>query len=336
MAENATLSVRTAVQRGLADVEPGQVVLVACSGGPDSLALAAAAAFTAKREGWRAGAVIIDHQLQEDSARVAEWAASVCRRLGLDPVMVVAVEVGTEGGTESAARDARYEALRRCADESGAVAILLGHTQDDQAETVLLRLARGSGARSLAAMAPQAGLLRRPLLDLPRAVVHASARDVLDELGEQAWRDPHNDDPRFARVRVRASMTELAQALGPAVVAGLARSARLLRDDADALEGLADAVFDEHVVVEPDGCSVSVDALTPLPRAIRTRVLRRMCIQCGAPAGNLSLDHITALEQLVSAWSGQGESSLPGGVTARRSSGRVTVRASDLSDPTQE
>ena len=214
MAERATLAVRDAVRRALADVEPGELVLVACSGGADSLALAAATAFVAPRVGWRSGGVVIDHRLQPGSGEVAGWAAGVCRTLGLAPVAVRSVSVGSHGGPEAAARDARYEGLLREAQDLGAVAVLLGHTLEDQAETVLLRLARGSGARSLAAMAPRSGLWRRPMLELSRAVVHASAREALVSVGETPWIDPHNADARFARVRVRESMDTLARALG--------------------------------------------------------------------------------------------------------------------------
>jgi tRNA(Ile)-lysidine synthase len=125
------------------------LVLVALSGGPDSLALAAATAFEAAG---RAGAVIVDHGLQAGSAAIAEAAAEQARSLQLDPVIVVAVTVGADGGPEAAARAARYRALSEAAASLGASAVLLGHTLDDQAETVLLGLARGSGATSLQGM----------------------------------------------------------------------------------------------------------------------------------------------------------------------------------------
>ena len=338
MAGRATLAVRDAVRRALADIEPGELVLAACSGGADSLALAAATAFVAPRVGWRAGGVVIDHGLQPDSGEVAGWAAGVCRKLGLAPVAVRSVSVGSQGGPEAAARDARYEGLLSEAQGSGAVAVLLGHTLEDQAETVLLRLARGSGARSLAAMAPRSGLWRRPLLEVSRAVVHASAREALVSVGETPWIDPHNADARFARVRVRESMDTLARALGPGIVGGLARSALLLRDDADALDSWAQREGDRWA---SDG-RIEVAVLAALPRAVRTRVLRRMCIEAGSPAGDLSHDHVVTVDRLVSEWSGQGPTSLPGGITVSRAGGWVSVgqaaprlRAPDV-PPTQE
>ena len=321
----ATVLIRNAVTRALSNCEPGDRVLVACSGGPDSLALAAATGWAAQRLGLFAGAVIVDHQLQEGSAQIAAWAAKVCERLGLNPASVVAVRVDGSGGLEAAARDARYAALTECAKGLDSKVVLLGHTQEDQAETVLLRLARGSGARSLAAMAEVNGLWHRPLLEIPRALVHESATEVLDELGEQAWQDPHNLDPRFARVRARGLLGTLSAELGPGVVVGLARSASMLRDDADALDELADALFAEAVTIESSSIWVAIDDLDGIPRAIRTRLVRAMCLAAGVVPGELSRDQVLAVDHLVSNWTGQGAVFLPGGIEAGRVYDRLTV-----------
>ncbi|WHP19113.1 tRNA lysidine(34) synthetase TilS [Cellulomonas sp. ES6] len=238
----AVAATRSAVAASVADLPDGARVLVACSGGPDSLALAAATAFVATAGGrgrLRAGAVVVDHGLQPGSADVASRAAAACRRLGLDPVEVVAVDVTGPGGPEAAARAARTGALESAAGRLGAAAVLLGHTRDDQAEGVLLGLARGSGARSLAGMAPVRGLLRRPLLAVTRAQTVAACA----ALGLDPWHDPTNagaapGDPRRSRVRAHV-MPVLERELGPGVAAALARSAELLREDADALDALA-------------------------------------------------------------------------------------------------
>lgn len=322
MSVEATVRIRSAVARACFDIEPGELVLVACSGGADSMALAAAAAFTAARAGWRCGAVIVDHGLQAESAVVASRTAELCRQLGLDPVRVVRVEVGGAGGPEAAARDARYAALREVSDELRARAVLLGHTRDDQAETVLIRLARGSGARSLSAMAPVSGDWRRPLLDITRAQTEESAHEVLTPLEAAPWIDPHNADPRFTRVRVRAALGELEQALGPGVAESLARSAELLRDDADALDAWADEA--SVAVIGADGAA-ECQGLAGLPRAVRTRIIRRMCLAAGSPGEDLTRDHVLTVERLVSDWSGQGPISLPGRVTARRAYDRLTI-----------
>lgn len=321
----ATVLIRNAVTRALNDCEPGDRVLVACSGGPDSLALAAATGWAAQRLGLFAGAVIVDHQLQEGSAQIAAWAAKVCERLSLSPASVVAVRVDGSGGLEAAARDARYAALTECAKALDSKVVLLGHTQEDQAETVLLRLTRGSGARSLAAMAKVNGLWHRPLLEIPRALVHESATEVLAELGEQAWQDPHNLDPHFARVRARGLLNTLSAELGPGVVVGLTRSASMLRDDADALDELADALFAEAVTIESGSVSVAVDDLDGIPRAIRTRLVRALCLAAGVVPGELSRDHVLAVDHLLSNWTGQGTVFLPGGVEVGRAYDRLTV-----------
>src|SRR5580692_10028441 len=149
----AVAQARACVRRCLGDLEPGDLILAACSGGADSLALAAALAHEAPRLGLRAGGVTVDHGLQAGSARQAAAVAALLAGLGLDPVRSVRVAVAAaagHGGPEAAARAARYDALDEAARSTGAVAVLLGHTRDDQAETVLLGLARGSGARSLA------------------------------------------------------------------------------------------------------------------------------------------------------------------------------------------
>src|SRR5215472_15332886 len=238
----AVAAVRLAGRRSLADISGGSLVLAACSGGADSLALAAALAFEAPRLGLRAGAVTVDHGLQEGSGRQAERAARALRGMGLDPVLQVRAEVTARGagdefrGPEATARQARYAALAAAAVASGATTIMLGHTMDDQAETILLGLARGSGARSLAGMAPASGRYLRPLLGLRRAQTRAACA----ALGLEPWDDPQNADHAYARTRVRERILPLMEELiGPGVTEALARTADQLRADADVLDDLA-------------------------------------------------------------------------------------------------
>lgn len=313
--------------RALEDLREKDRVLVGCSGGPDSLALVAATAWVAKRSGLAASAAVIDHGLQQDSAVVAAGAARACEELGV-PADVCRVRVDGPGGPEAAAREARYAALTDAADAVGAAAVLLGHTREDQAETVLLRLTRGSGARSLAAMSARSGLWRRPFLDLPRAVVHEAADDVLAPLGLRPWTDPHNQDPSFTRVRVRALLSSLAAELGDAVVLGLSRSAALLREDAEALEAEAAAAYERIVVVEADGWSASCDDLAHLPAAVRTRVIRSMARAAGVPGEAMDFDQVQRVRDFIDRWHGQGAASLPAGVRAERVCGRLWLRSS--------
>ncbi|QVQ50951.1 tRNA lysidine(34) synthetase TilS [Spiractinospora alimapuensis] len=312
-------AVRAAVRACVADLPAGALVLVACSGGPDSLALAAGLAFVAPRRGLRAGGVTVDHGLQPGSAARAERVSGQLRALGLDPVDLRTVTVGPEGGPEGAARAARYAALDRCAERRGAAAVLLGHTRDDQAETVLLGLARGSGARSLAGMAARTGRYRRPLLGLGRRTVHTAAR----EMDLAVWSDPHNEDPAYTRTRVRHRVLPvLREALGPGIPEALARSAELLRDDADALDAWAESVR-ERAAAGGDG--LDVGALAELPRAVRTRLLRGLAVDAGASPGALTAEHVRALDGLVTRWRGQGAVALPGGLRGHRVRGRVHV-----------
>ncbi|WP_299278008.1 tRNA lysidine(34) synthetase TilS, partial [uncultured Georgenia sp.] len=242
----AVAAARVAVRAALADLAPGSLVLVACSGGADSLALAAATAFVAPRARLRAGAVVVDHRLQEGSADVAREAAATCRRLGLDPVEVRPVEVRGPGGPEAAAREARYAALAASAREHGAAAVLLGHTLDDQAETVLLGIGRGSGARSLAGMPAAAGLWRRPFLGLRRrdteAVCAALGLRYVDDptnAPDGPWRRADGGPLRRAAIRHRV-LPALEEALGPGVPEALARTAQRLQQDEDYLSAAAE------------------------------------------------------------------------------------------------
>jgi tRNA(Ile)-lysidine synthase len=308
--------VRAAVRRSLADVPAGEVVLVACSGGADSLALAAATAFGSRAAGWRVGLVTVDHGLQTGSAARAADIADWARGSGYDPVQLATVSVaGLAGGPEAAARSARYEALDKAAADHGAVAVLLGHTEDDQAETVLLGLARGSGARSLAGMPARRGIYRRPLLGLSRELVRAAAIDA----GREPWEDPHNTDPAYSRARLRTVLASLQDALGPGLTPNLARTARLLRADADALDAIAAAELER----QPEGEPVDVEALEALPEAVRTRVIRGWLVGAGVPAGALSSVHIGAVEALVTRWRGQGPVALPRDRTVTRRHGRL-------------
>jgi len=355
----ALAAARTAVRAELAGLQPDDVVLVACSGGADSLALAAVTALEARRVGRsvrspgfavRAGAVVVDHGLQARSAEVADRAAAVCRERGLDPVLVRRVDVGTgpaAGGLEAAARAARYAALDAAAAETGAAAVLLGHTLDDQAESVLLGLARGSGARSLAGMARRRGVYRRPFLGLRRAHTEAVCR----VLGLGYWDDPTNlapsldaVDPALGRAplrsRVRSGVVPVLESvLGPGVVEALGRTADQLRDDADVLDALAAELLGSAVVPDstrdsvafdgepaPGGLVLDVGPLVTAPPALRRRALRTAATGVGCPPSSTSARHVDALDALVVSWSGQGPVHLPGGARAWRACGRLFLR----------
>jgi tRNA(Ile)-lysidine synthase len=308
----AIADVRRAVRENLGNEPAGSLVLVALSGGPDSLALAAATAFEAPRQGLRAGAVIVDHGLQAGSDATAESAAGQARELGLDPVLIERVTVpsgpaAATGGPEAAAREARYTAIDRALEATGARAILLGHTLDDQAETVLLGLARGAGATSLSGMRPVAGTRRRPLLALRRATTEAFCKDSdLDP-----WHDPHNRDDRFTRVRVRSSILPLLEAeLGPGIAEALARTAEQLREDDETLHDIATETIEDLVEPAEAGIAVSARALEANPPALRHRIIRYVVESEFGMA--LSRGQTLAVAALVTDWHGQKGVDLPG------------------------
>ena len=322
----AVADVRRAVRGALAGLPGGAAVVVALSGGADSLALAAAVAFEAPKAGLTAVSVSVDHGLQDGSADAAARAAAQAQTLGLE-ARIVPVEIGADGGggPEAAARAARYDALAAAARDIGASAILLGHTLDDQAETVLLGLARGSGGASLQGMAAASDLdgiaLLRPLLDLRRATTRAACAAA----GLQPWEDPHNADRRFARVRVRETVLPVLESeLGPGIAEALARTAAQLREDADAFDEMIDETIEDLVEHAEAGISVSVAALAANPAALRHRIIRHVV----AAEFGASLTRVQTLEvaRLVTDWSGQGPIDLPG-CRARRSGGRLEFTA---------
>jgi len=321
----AVAETRVAVRAALASLT-GPVV-IGLSGGADSLALAAAVAFEAPKAGVAASAVIVDHGLQPGSDRVAMRAVEAAASLAL-PAHVVRVEVARSagaGGPEAAARDARRAALLAAAHDAGAEALLLAHTLDDQAETVLIGLARGSGAASLGGMAPdrvEEGIrIVRPLLGVRRATTRAACHaQALPH-----WDDPHNLDRHFLRVRVRQDvMPVLETELGPGVAEALARTSDQLREDAAAFADMIDEVIEDIVEHAEAGIAVSVPALAANPPALRHRIIRHVVVsEFGA-----SLTRAQTLEvaRLVTDWRGQGPIDLPG-CRAQRLGARLVFTA---------
>ena len=312
----AVPAVRNAVRVWLEKCEAGDKVLVAVSGGADSLALAYALSVEAEKLAIRVIGVTVDHQLQSTSSEQAQKVVKQLSEFGVK-CHVKKVTVDIKEGLEASARKVRYEAINEVVKQENAVAVFLGHTKDDQAETVLLGLARGSGTRSLSGMAHHNGKYVRPLLEITRI----QNEDFCKEVGLDYWNDPHNQDSQFARVRVRnEALPILEKTIGPGISGALARSAHLLRDDADALDHWAKRE-EIHLDLEDLDCL----HLETLPRAIRTRILRTAIYAAGAPSGSVSADHISAVEALITAWSGQSALNLPGGVKVERISGRLSL-----------
>ena len=329
-------AVRLAVRRGLRTQGDGKglqaaaethAVVVACSGGADSLALLAATVFELRRAPVRVIGAVVDHGLQDDrathTARVVEQMAS----LGVDETVSARVQVEASGrGLEAGARRARYAVLGQIAESFDARRVLLGHTLDDQAETVILGLARGSGGRSIAGMRPHflegATQYLRPLLGVRRSETEAACRAESIAF----WVDPHNSDPRFTRSRVRHSVLPLLEAeLGPGVAETLARTALQLRPDMEALDEIAERHLEW---ARQGGDEVRLDALRSEPDAIVSRVLRQAALDAGAIGSELFAVHVNALHDLV-AGRLRGEVHLPGHLTAYLDQGRIRFRATD-------
>jgi len=325
----AVALVRRHVRAALADLDPGAAVVVACSGGADSLALLAGTVFEGHKAGLPVIGATVDHGLQDDSEARARRVVEQMAALGADGTYGVRVHVQDPGGhgPEAAARHARYAVLGQVAERAGAPVVLLGHTRDDQAETVLLGLARGSGGRSIAGMRrayqDDTGPVsyRRPLLDVSRTATEAACLTQ----GIEYWTDPHNSDPAYTRSRVRQRVLPvLEEELGPGVAAALARTADSLREDMELLDDTAEAAY--RSLVEP-ASGVEAEGLAAQPTPIRRRVLRLLALAAGAPASELTREHVLAVDALVTDWRGQRWIDLPGHLRAVRRDGHIRVEA---------
>jgi len=292
-----------------------QPILFGCSGGADSMAMAIALFIESKDQ--KVIPIVVDHGLQPNSAEVTMQTITTLQKIGYQEIKSAVAQITITDGLEASARRARYQIFNQFIDSYNARYFMLAHTLNDQAEQVLLGLARGSGTRSLSGMAIQNNIFVRPLLKISRAITEAACI----EGGITTWQDPHNEDLRFTRVKVRKNVLPVIEEnLGPKITEALARSADLLRDDADALDGFAN-----EFISQVDSSNLEVRDLERLPKAIRSRVLRLSIYNAGAPSGTLSAEHISAVEALISDWHGQKEVSLPGNVKVSRISGRINL-----------
>jgi tRNA(Ile)-lysidine synthase len=299
--------IRLAVRNALtSNTKPGQKLLIAVSGGADSLALAAACEFEAKKLRVKIAAAVIDHSLQNNSDKVAAQTAKTLTTLGFEEVVVKKIAVGKAGGPEAAARTARYTALETLRQKTKSHFIVLGHTSSDQAETVLLGLVRGSGSKSLSGMSEKTGVLLRPLLGIERATTEAFCKDS----GIKYWEDPQNKDEKFLRVMIRKHVLPfLEKQLGGSVSASLVRTSDQLREDNTYLETQADKSFKKYAKVSGSGISFDAKALEKLPAAILNRVIKKALDGFGSES---SRTHVLAVSDLVLSWHGQKPLALPG------------------------
>ena len=307
---NPPINLQNAVNNLLKDFEPADNILVACSGGADSLALAWTSQVVTKRIGLKLIAVIIDHQLIKVSSQVAQDAKKKCKDFGIEKVVIKQIEVKDDkDGLEAAARKARYEAFEELVNEFNAKAVLLAHTQDDQAETMLMRLTRGSGAKSLSAMKEFSGKYLRPFLHIRKQVLV----DALEKENISYWQDPANTNYKFLRAKVRHElMPKLIEVLGDSAIDSLDRTSGLLKEDNEALESIALESYEKL------NKELKVQELEKLPTAIRKRVIKIAALNSGVTPGPFSFEHIEAIDALVTNWRGQGNVDLPGFIQASR------------------
>jgi tRNA(Ile)-lysidine synthase len=321
----ALLELRKALRFWFQKFESNSTICVGVSGGMDSLALAVAAKLEAADFNLDLVAVIVDHGLQENSADVAASTKKKLSSIGYSNIFVGKANVLVTDGIEASARRARYLVFQQALETYGAKVLLLGHTKNDQAEGVLLGLARGSGTKSLSGMSEISGSFIRPFLNIDRSTTQAAC----DESGIEYWSDPHNLNTEFTRVRIRENILPLIEKeIGPGIIDALSRSAKILREDATALDEWAERVFGE---VDPTDIEISF--LVALPIAVRSRVLRLAIYAAGAPSGSISATHLEPIEAFVSDWRGQGHTSLPGGVKVCRISGRLSLSKPQPNQP---
>jgi tRNA(Ile)-lysidine synthase len=265
--------------------EGARHVLVACSGGPDSQVLLSVLHALASQAGHTLSVAAVDHGLRAEAVEELSLARKLAEQLGL-PFVLLSVTVPRRASRQGAARQARYAALLACATERGADRIAVGHTLDDQAETVLARILRGASVEGLAAVSPRrADGVVRPLIDCRRALVHAYAA----ELGLQIAHDPSNLDPRFLRVRVR-------QRLLPALLEENAQLPEQLAHLADDAREAA-AFLHERAAAALAAAQGSAARLRAEPGLVRRRALKLLV---EAEAGtSLTRAHVQALDRML-------------------------------------
>jgi tRNA(Ile)-lysidine synthase len=306
-------------------LEPNSKVCIGVSGGADSLALAAASKLESANFPIDLIAVIVDHGLQDNSEETAQFAKQQLTKLGFQDIFIGRANVQITDGLEASARRARYKVFQQAIETFSPVAFMLGHTKNDQAEGVLLGLARGSGTKSLSGMQEASGIFIRPLLGIDRVTTEIACH----EADINFWVDPHNSNLDFTRVRVRENILPLLESeIGPGIADALARSAKILREDATALDEWAERVF-----AQVDPLDIEILTLEELPVAVRSRVLRLAIYAAGAPTGSISAAHLEPIEAFVSDWRGQGHTSLPGGVKVCRISGRLSLSKPQPNQP---
>jgi len=314
---------RTLLERAL--IPAGSRVVCACSGGPDSAALLGCLARLAAELRFQVHAASVDHGLRPEAASDVQLAAEQAKRVAV-PFHALRICVEPGPSLQARAREQRYAVLKQLAEQLGADRIATGHTQDDQAETVLARVLRGAGIRGLAAIRPQRddGVVR-PLIDCRRAAVHDFARACFGTFAS----DRSNLDPRFERVRIRSHVLPVLEAEDRAVARHLAQ----LADDARDCMELVDALAEELLAAAmSDAETLEISALVRQPATLRKAVLRRFVDRsAGVDIGRAELtqlDHVLCSDG-GEVWLAAGYSVRASGTGQLRVSARIRGTAQD-------
>ncbi len=297
-------------------------VVVAVSGGADSVALLLAINELVDANKLRLKLFVahLDHGLRKDSRADARWVKALAKRLGHESlarrVEVKALAAGSGDNLEQAARRARYKFMAKVAKEKRALVVLTAHTMDDQAETVVLNLLRGSGMDGLSGMEPARRLgegsetiLARPLLGWVR---RRDTESYCRLRAVEFLTDEMNADEKFTRVRVRRQLLPLMEGFNPKIVEGLARTAELLREDSAALDQAAGRLL-ELATEDGAGSCLRIDLLVLAPPALRRRALRQWIVKCRGDLKRIERVHVLAVESLLFGDRGGRVIELPGG-----------------------
>jgi tRNA(Ile)-lysidine synthase len=315
----------------------GETIVVAVSGGADSTALLLALDELKTQNKLSIGICVahLDHKIRASSGKDARWVSDLTKRLGYECVVgrskVAEIARSNADNLEQAARQARYEFLERTAKRKSANYVLTGHTMDDQAETVLLRLMRGSAGLGLGGMEAVRPLGKNTSIKLVRPLLWARRIDTQDYCGIRKVDflvDEMNDDQQFARVKVRQQLLPLMQTFNNKIVEAISRTATQLREDGAVLLNNSDALLQRAAVSnqsedENQPRALDVKVLAEAPPALRRRALREWISDARGSSRRLEMVHLLAVEKLLEGKGGGRLVELPGGTRVRRTGSRL-------------
>ena len=310
---------RNAIKRSLMHIDISDNIGVGCSGGADSSAILLGLSTIYKNSNAKkVHVVIVNHQLQEITDTVSLNTAKLAESYGFNAHIVPVAINSTEGGAESAAREARYEAFNCMIQQYDIRAFLIGHTKNDQAEQVFLGMLRGSGTRSLSGIPEIRGIFIRPFLN---ELSRKDTQQVCVENEVDYWCDPHNDSLMYKRVAVRKLIQETEKSAEQNIVDSLVRTAQISAEDAEALDFYANSAIQQL-----DKTGWLVKDLQQFPQAVRKRAYRIKLASLNAKSDSLSFKIVAQIDNLITDWTGQGAVSVSNRITAQRENSKIVFK----------